>query len=476
MSDTHDVIVIGAGAAGLTAAGGCAMLGLRVALVERGTMGGDCLNSGCVPSKALIAAAAHAAAARDGTRFGVHADVIRIDYEGVRRHVAAAITAIAPRDSRTRFEALSVEVIAADARCIDGRTVDAGGRRLCAPRIVIATGSRPRVPDLAGLASVPFLTTKTLWDLAELPRHLAILGGGAVGIELAQAFRRLGATVTVVERATCLGGEDADAAAIVLASLRQEGVRLVEGRGVARVEPRGQDVALVLADGETVTASHLLVAVGREPRVDGLGLAAAGVAVGENGIVVDARRRTSNRHISAIGDCRAGPRLTHLAGEDGSVVVRNIALGWPAKLDGTALPRAIFTDPELAQVGMTEAEALRLGGRVTIEMKDFSEDDRAVTEGHETGFVKTVRRGRRLVGVTIVGRHAGELLLPWSLLIAGRASTLSMASAVVAYPTRSERSKAAAFAAWEPVVFSAASRRWAGLRARMRRRHAARNG
>ncbi len=274
----------------------------------------------------------------------------------------------------------------------------------------------------------------------------------------------------MIESGTCLAGEDGDAAAIVLASVRRDGVRILEGRAVARVERRDGGVALVLADGETVAATHLLVAAGREPRVDGLRLEAAGIDVCPDGVVVDGRRRTRNRRVFAAGDCRQGPRLTHVAGEDGSVVVRNIGLGWPATLRGDALPRAIFTDPELAQVGMTAEAVRRTGDRPHIETRYFAEDDRAVTEGHDEGFVRTVRRGRRLVGATIVGRHAGELLLPWSLAIRGKASTFGMADTVVAYPTRSERSKAAAFAPWEPVVFSAASRRWARLLARGRRR------
>ena len=470
MRVTHDVIVIGAGAAGLTAAGGCAMLGLRVALVERQAMGGECLHTGCVPSKALIAAASCAAAVRDGARFGVHAAALRIDYAGVRAHVASAMATIAPHDDRARFEALGVEVIMADARLIDGRSVQAGGRRLAAPRIVIATGSRPRLPALPGLAEVPFLTNETVWALTELPRHLAILGGGASGVELAQAFRRLGAEVTILEEGICLAGEDAEAAGIVLDALRREGVRIVENAGLTRVDRRGADIAVIRAGGDAIEASHLLVASGRAPRIDGLGLSEAGVRCAPDGIQVDARRRTSNPRISAIGDCRQGPRLTHLAAEDGAVVVRNIALGWPAKVDRAARPRVIYADPELAQLGLTAAEARRSGRRVTVETRPFADDDRAVAEGHTAGFLRMVRRGHRVVGVTIVGRHAGELLLPWSLVMAGKASVFSLATTTVSYPTRSERSKAVAFGACEPLVFSGASRGWARLLARLRQR------
>ena len=243
----------------------------------------------------------------------------------------------------------------------------------------------------------------------------------------------------------------------------------MENAGVTRVERRGMDIAMIRSGGETIEASHLLLASGREPRIEGFGRDAAGVRCAPDGIEVDARRRTSNPRISAIGDCRQGPRLTHLAAEDGAVVVRNIVFGWPAKANLAAVPRVIYADPELAQLGLTAAEARRSGGRVTVETRPFADDDRAVAEGHTVGFLRMVRRGRRVVGVTIVGRHAGELLLPWSLVMAGKASAFTLAGTTVSYPTRSERSKAVAFGAYEPLVFSGASKGWARLLARLRR-------
>ena len=470
MGDTHDVIVIGAGAAGLTAAGGCALYGLKVALIERGAMGGDCLNTGCVPSKALIAAAARAEAVSASHRFGIRVGRPDIDFGAVHAHVRGAVERIAPNDSRERFERMGVEVIAGDARFLDARTVAVGERRLSAPRIVIATGSRPRVPDLAGLRDVPFLTNETLFNLKEKPRHLAILGGGPIGIEMAQAFRRLGAEVTVIEAGRCLAHEDPHAVAIVLARLRAEGVRIYEQTRVTGVASQGEDIAAECDTGGQIVASHLLVAVGRLPEFGGLDLAAAGVKWGETGIHVDARRRTSNRRILAIGDCRAGPRFTHVSGYEGSIAVLNIALGWPAKADFRALPRVTYTDPELAQVGMTEGEARSRYDRVEVHAAPFDDDDRAITEGDPTGFVKMVRAGRRLVGVTIVGAHAGEMLLPWTLAIRGKSSPFGIADAIVAYPTRSERSKAVAFAAFEGLIFHPQAKRWAALLARMRRR------
>jgi len=472
---THDLVVIGAGAAGLTAAGGAARLGLRVALIERGRMGGECLNTGCVPSKALLAAARRAHLLRGGA-MGVTA-AGSVDYAGVRAHVQGAIAAIAPHDSPERFRAWGVEVVQGEARFIGRRTVEVGNRTLRAPRIVIAAGSRPAVPDIEGLGSVPFLTNETLFDLAVLPRHLVILGAGSVGLEMAQAFRRLGAAVTVIEAGQALARDDAEAAAVVLRQLAAEGVEVRIGTRVTRVAavPDGVQVEtspVGASPGGAVTGSHLLLAVGRTPSLHGLGLDAAGVAVGVDGIVVDRRRRTSNPAVLAIGDCRAGPRLTHAAGHEGTVAVMNIALGLPAAADYAALPAVTFTDPELAQLGLTERAARERHGRVRVDRVEFADNDRAVAENETAGFVKVIRARGRLVGVTAVGAGAGELLLPWSLAMRGRASPWAMSGAVVAYPTRSEASKAAAFAAFEGLIFGRAARGWARVLATARRRAA----
>lgn len=462
---THDVVVIGAGAAGLTAAGGCALYGLRVALVERARMGGECLNTGCVPSKALLAAAARAQGFRTAAPFGIAAADPAIDFGAVNAHVHRAIATIAPHDSVERFEAMGVEVITGEARFVSAAALDVAGRRLTAPRFVVATGSRPRIPPVPGLAETPYLTNETLWVLATLPTHLAILGAGAIGVEMAQAFRRLGAAVTLIGRP--LLREDAAAAAVVLARLRGEGVRLVDA-AATRAAATSDGVALTLATGEVVAASHLLVAAGRAPEFGALALATAGVALGNDGIRVDARRRTSAAGIYAIGDCREGPRFTHAAGYEGAAVVREIALGLPAPVDYRALPRVLYTDPELAQVGLTETDARACHTSVAVTVSPFADDDRAVAEGATDGFVKLVRAGGRVIGVTIVGAHAGELLLPWSQIIARRATPFGLVGTIVAYPTRSERSKEAAFLALEPRLFHPVLKRWARLLASLR--------
>ena len=464
---THDLIVIGAGSAGLTAAGGAAMFGLRVALVEQGAMGGECLNTGCVPSKALIAAAARAHAAT-APPMGVSL-AATVDWPGVRGHIEEAIARIAPHDSQERFEALGVEVVRSPARFLDARTVRAGNRDLSAPRMVIATGSRPSIPPIPGLDRVPYLTNETLFGVDAMPEHLVILGGGAIGCEMAQAFRRLGAGVTVVDPDAALAKEDPEAATVVLDRLRAEGVGFRLGAAAMVVERSGGRVRVTLADGHIAEGSHLLVATGRTADVGSLDLDAAGVRHGPDGIEVDARRRTSRRHIFAIGDCRAGPRFTHVAGYEGSLVALQLATGWPAKVDWRALPRVTYTDPELAQIGLTEAEARERFGKVEVTREAFADNDRAVTEGNAAGFVKLVQRGGTVLGVTIVGARAGELLLPWAQVITGKASSFALGSAIVAYPTRSEIAKAAAFAAWQPTVFGAWPKRWAKLLARMRR-------
>lgn len=466
-AEIFDLLVIGGGSAGLTAAGGAAMFGLRVALIEAGEMGGECLNTGCIPSKALIAAAARAAEGLSATRLGVTLGEPRVDWQSVRAHIDGAIAAIAPEDSQERFEALGVEVIRTRARFLDHTTVLTGNRRLRAPRIVIATGSRPRLPDLPGLTDIPFLTNESLFALDTLPEHLVILGGGPIGCEMAQAFRRLGSRVTVIAPEPPLSHDDREAVALVVAQLAGEGVRFEE-RGATHVEAAGPRLIVTLDGGGQLIATHLLVATGRQPQIDELDLAAAGVASGTDGIIVDARRRTSNRRIYAIGDCRSGPRFTHAAGYEGSLVALDVSLGWRGKVDWRALPRVTYTDPELAQIGLTSAEAGERYGAVEIIRQDFAHNDRAVAEGDTRGFLKMVLHRGRAIGVTIVAARAGEQLLPWAQAITGKSSLFALGSAVIAYPTRAEIAKAAAFTALAPRVFGRWPQRWARMVARGR--------
>lgn len=470
MNYTHDVIVIGGGAAGLTAAGGCALFGLKTALIEGHKMGGECLNNGCVPSKALIASAKRAAEAREESRAGVKLAAPIVEWSGVHAHVHKAIADIAPHDSVERFEEMGCEVIQDWAKFTGPKSVEVGGRTLTAPRIVIATGSSPSVPPIPGLDDVPYLTNENLFDLGEQPKHLVIIGGGVIGMEMAQSFRRLGSEVTVIEPGNPMGRDDRDSVAIVVDVMKDEGVRFVEGKGAKVTQGSDGQITVTTDGGEDVTGSHLLIAVGRKARVSGYGLEELGVELGRNGIKVDARRRTSLKHIYAIGDCREGPRLTHVSGYEGSNAVLEIALGLPAKADFTALPWCTYTEPEVAQIGMTESEAREAyGDKLRVVTEGFDHNERAIAEGKDKGHLKVMFKGKKVVGASICGVNAGELLLPFTQMMTGKSGSFDMGGAIISYPTRSEIIKAAAFAVWEPTVFGTWPKRWVAFLAKIRR-------
>jgi pyruvate/2-oxoglutarate dehydrogenase complex dihydrolipoamide dehydrogenase (E3) component len=468
MKFTHDAIVIGGGAAGLTAAGGCALFGLKVALIEAHEMGGECLNNGCVPSKALLTAAKRAAEGGKDA-FGVALAAPQVTWSGVHQHIHNAIAHIAPHDSPERFEEMGCEVIREWATITGPHSVEVGGRELRAPRIVIATGSKPAVPPIEGLDSIPYLTNENLFDLGELPGHLVIVGGGVIGMEMAQGFRRLGSQVTVINPGRLMGRDDPEAVAVVAAKLRAEGVTFIDGQA-AKVSGKAGAIKVTVGDGPEISGTHLLIAVGRTPNIGKLGLENIGIETNRNGIIVDARRRSSIKSIYAIGDCRDGPRLTHVSGYEGSNVALEITLGVPAKVDWSALPWCTYVEPELAQIGLTEADAkAKYGDKITVVKEGFDHNERAIAEGATEGFLKVVFKGKKVLGATIVGKNAGELLLPWSQAITGKSSSFAMGSAIISYPTRSEISKAAAFAAWEPTVFGAIPKKWAGFVAKLRR-------
>ncbi len=466
---THDVIVIGGGAAGLTAAGGCALFGLQVALIERGAMGGECLNNGCVPSKAIISSARRAAEAREEQRLGVQLAAPHVDWLGVHKHIHDAIAAIAPHDSQERFEGMGCEVFRDHAVVRDRYTVEVAGRRLTAPRIVIATGSEPLVPPIVGVEDVPCLTNENLFELTEQPAHLLIVGGGASGMEMGQSFRRLGSEVTILNAGALMSRDDPESVAVVRGQMEREGVRFVDGKAT-KVTGSAGAITLDTDSGERLSATHLLLTAGRKARTYGFGLEELGLVMGRNGIKVDARRRTSVKNIYAIGDCREGPRLTHVSGYEGSNVALEIATGLPTKVDWRALPWCAYTSPEVAQIGMTEAEArAAYGDAITVVREGFDHNDRALAEGEVAGQMKLVLKGKKVLGASVVGHNAGELLLPLAQAITGKASTFALGSAIIAYPTRSEITKALAFKAWEPTVFGALPKKYARLVAKLRR-------
>ncbi|GAA4641781.1 hypothetical protein GCM10023115_01860 [Pontixanthobacter gangjinensis] len=469
MKFTHDVIVIGGGAAGLTAAGGCALFGLKVALIEGNKMGGECLNNGCVPSKAIITAAKRAQEAREEKRYGVQLAAPKVEWAGVHKHIHDAIAHIEPHDSVETFEEMGCEVMLGRATVTGKQTVEVGGRTLKAPRIVIATGSEPFVPPIEGLDSVSYLTNENLFELTEQPKHLVIIGGGVIGMEMAQSFRRLGCEVTVIEPGTPMSRDDRESVQVVVDVMKDEGVRFVAGKGM-KVEGSEGSISVHTDGGETITGSHLLIAVGRSARVSGYGLEELGMELGRNGIKVDARRRTSVKGIYAIGDCREGPRLTHVSGYEGSNVALEITTGIPTKVDWKALPWCTYTEPEVAQIGMTEEEARKeFGDKITVVKEAFADNERAIAEDSTKGHLKVMFKGKKVVGASICGKNAGELLLPFTQAITGKSSSFALGSAIISYPTRSEISKAAAFSAWEPTVFGSLPKKYAGFVAKMRR-------
>jgi pyruvate/2-oxoglutarate dehydrogenase complex dihydrolipoamide dehydrogenase (E3) component len=482
----YDVAVIGAGAAGLSVAAISAGLGLKVALVERGPMGGDCLNYGCVPSKALLAAAHAAAAAREAGRFGVRLPAPEIDWAGVRAHVRGAIDRIAPNDSAARFRGMGVDVVEASAHFAGPDAIEAGGRRLTFRRAVVAAGSSAVVPPLPGLDSVPYLTNETLFDLEEPPGHLIVLGGGPIGLEMAQAHARLGCLVTVLEAAPRIAvREDEELVEGMRAALRRDGVEIREGARVARVEPLeaeapagsgARGVLAVLEDGGRVAGTHLLLAVGRAPRLAGLDLQAGNVQASPRGVATRRDLRSvSNPRVWAVGDIAdpegVGPRaFTHVAGQHAGVVVRSMLFRLPGtRVDYAALPRVTYTDPELAQVGLAEEEARAAGhGDLRIHRWPLAENDRAVAEGRPEGLVKLVVTAKgRLLGAGILGPHAGEMAGTYGLMIGRRIPLSDLASMVLPYPTLSEAGKRAAGEFYAPKLLSPATKRLIGLLKRL---------
>ena len=465
-----DLCVIGAGSGGLNVAAAGAQLGLSTVLVEGGEMGGDCLNSGCVPSKALIAAARAAVQHRHSAPFGIEYDPPRIDFARVRAHVKEAIAAIAPHDSQARYEGLGVRVVRAMARFTGTDRLIAGDLEVTARRFCVATGAHPLIPAIAGLERVPYRTNFDIFDLEELPAHLLVVGGGAVGCELGQAFRRLGAKVTILEMKSLLPDDDPELVEVVRRRLRSEGVELREGTQVIEVSRNGPGLRLTLegkpggegAGRSMVDGSHLLLAAGRVPASDGLGLEAAGVACNGKAIAIDARCRTSNRRIYAIGDVTGGPQFTHWASHQAVVVIKSMMFRLPARTRPSILPRVTFTEPELAQVGMTETQA-RAAGHTELILRrwPFAENDRADTDRTTEGFVKLVATPRgKILGAGIAGAFAGELIQSWSLALATGLSLRAFTSMITAYPTLGDASKRAASSFYTERMLNERTRRW----------------
>lgn len=455
-----DLCIIGAGSGGLSVAAGAAQLGRKVVLIEKGEMGGDCLNYGCVPSKALIAAGERAQAMRTAAPFGVGSHEPEVDFAAVMDHVRSVIAAIAPNDSEERFRGLGVDVIRAKGEFIGPRMVKAGDAEIEAKHFVIATGSSPFVPPIPGLDDVPYLTNETIFENRTRPRHLIVIGGGPIGVELAQAHRRLGAAVTVVEADSILNRDDAEAVEVVRKRLVEEGLVLKEKTKVIGAGKAGEQIRLRLESGETIEGSHLLVAVGRRANFDGLGLEAAGIEREGGRLKLDPRLRTTNKRVYAIGDAAGGLQFTHVAGDHASTLIRNILFKMPAKRRDALSPRVTYCDPELASVGLSETEARAEGGAVSTVRWAFRENDRAEAERDTQGFVKAIlRKDGRILGATIVGAGAGELIGLWSFAIASGLKASALTSYIAPYPTRGEATKRAGGAFYTPTLFSDRTRK-----------------
>ncbi len=448
-----DICVIGAGSGGLSVAAGAVQMGADVVLLEGHKMGGDCLNFGCVPSKALIAAGKQAHALRHGAGFGVANVVPQVDYAAAKDHVHKVIDTIAPVDSQERFEGLGVHVIREYGHFISPRELQAGDTVIRARRFVIATGSSPFVPPIPGLENVPYETNETIFDLREQPEHLLVVGGGPIGIEMAQAHLRLGSRVTVIEGFKALGRDDPEMREIVLDKLRAEGLEIEEDALAKEVRGSAGAIEIEAEDGRVFKGTHLLMAVGRKANIDRLNLAAAGIDH-DRTITVDAGLRTSNRRVYAIGDVAGGLQFTHVAGYHAGVIIRSLLFGLPAKARNAHIPWATYTDPELAQVGLTEAQAREQhGDNLEVARFEIAENDRAIAEGKAAGLIKVMVIKGRPVGASIAGPSAGELVSLWSLAIANRLKMSQVAAMIAPYPTLSEVNKRAAGAYFSPRLF-----------------------
>ncbi|MEP3247671.1 MAG: FAD-dependent oxidoreductase [Sneathiella sp.] len=457
-----DLCVIGGGSGGLSVAAGASQMGADTILVEGGKMGGDCLNYGCVPSKALIAAAKKAYGLHHADIFGVTGEPLQVDYAKAMEHVADVIAGIAPHDSVERFESLGVRVVEGYGGFSGPNELVVGEMKIHARRFIISTGSSPAAPPVPGLEECGYMTNETVFENRVMPDHLLIIGGGPIGMEMAQAHRRLGCRVTVLEAFTALGKDDPDLTSIALENLRAEGLDIREGVKITNVT-RNSDgrIRIDLDEGETLEGSHLLVAAGRKPNLERLNLEAAGVDYSRTGIEVDARLRTSNKKIFAIGDAAGGFQFTHVAGYHAGIIIRNALFRLPAKVNYDGLPWVTYTDPEIANVGLTEVQAReKFGEDIKILTFPYAENDRARAERRTEGMIKAVvtKKGK-ILGAGIVGVQAGELIQPWALAITGKLKISAMASFISPYPTLGEINKRAAGSFYTPQLFSDKTKR-----------------
>jgi len=458
----YDIGIIGGGAAGLTVASGAAQLGARTLLIEKApALGGDCLHYGCVPSKTLIKSAQVYHVIKNAQAYGLpQVPTTPIDFRQVADRIRSVVARIQKHDSVERFCGLGARVEFGQARFTDEHTVELEGRPCTAQKWVVATGSSPVVPPIEGLADVDFLTNREIFYMERLPASMIILGGGPIGIEMAQAFNRFGCRVTVVDMGRqILGKEDKDMADEVLAVLAEEGIVFHLNAKVVRVRQEAADrkaVVIATAEGEQkLVCEAILVALGRAANVDGLGLEAIGVDFDRGGITVDDRMRTTHKHIFAAGDASGGYQFTHAAGYEGGIVVANAVFRLPRKADYTYLPWCTYTDPELASIGMNEKTARARGEEYSVFSEAFEDNDRSLAEGQHRGRIKLLLdRKEKPLGVQILGPRAGDLVSEWVAVLNGRTKLATLAAAVHPYPTLGEINKRVAGSYLAPKIFS----------------------
>lgn len=466
-----ELCVIGAGAAGLAAAEAAAALGVSVVLIEKGRMGGEHLNTACVPSKAMLAAGRRAEAFRSSGPFGIKLAKPAVEFDEVNDHVHRVINGVAVNESRERLVGLRVRTIEGEARFRDTRTLVVGQGddvrfEVRARRFIIATGSKPQVPEISGLDQCAFFTNENIFEARERPKHLIVIGAGQSGLELAQAFRRLGSEVSVLEMKRPLAEEDPECAAIVLDALEREGVTIRSGVQVERVRTLRQRIEVVLAGDteETIQGTDILVTVGRQPNIAGLDLEAARVKHGPTGIVVNKRFGTTNRRIYAIGDVTGLPHSTHSAQQQAALLIRHLLFRLPVGLQVDEIPRVTFTEPELAHVGLTGERAGEVHGAVRLLRWPYLDNDRAQAERETHGHIKVVTDTKGLIlGVTIVGAAASEQISAWTLAINHGLNIRAMADLVVPYPTYMEVGKRAAISFFAPKLSTSWVRRLSSL-------------
>ncbi|WP_133129033.1 dihydrolipoyl dehydrogenase family protein [Legionella nagasakiensis] len=457
--NTFDLAIIGAGSGGLSLASGTAQLGLKVALIEGHKMGGDCLNYGCVPSKALLAAAKSIYQCwHKAPKLGLVFESKFVDFTKVMQHVHSVIKNIEPHDSVERFESLGVAVFQEQGQFLDANTIQAGKQTIKARKIVIATGSSPFIPPIQGIDTTKYLTNETIFDLTVLPKHLIVIGGGPIGCELAQAFAMLGSKVTLVEVMNILPKDDKDCVEVVRRSLKNMGIDILEETRVNEVVQKDEstiDVKITTpSEDQTISGSHLLVATGRRANVERLNLDTAGVSYTPKGITVNVRLQTNQKHIFAIGDVVGPYQFTHVASYQAGIVLRNIVFKIPAKVIYNAVPWVTYTYPELAHVGNTENN-LKERSDFTITEWRFSQSDRAQAEDETAGIIKVLANKQgKIAGVTIVGAHAGELILPWVMALREGKNLRTFTDSIVPYPTLSEVSKQVSGEFYRPKLFS----------------------